>query len=56
MKRHEFFCEVLPPTMLFGLSISQYESKLEGSEEWKPTFRIAFGLVFITLSYTKISI
>jgi hypothetical protein len=56
MKRNEFFVEFLPATMLFGLSISNYESKIEESEEWYPTFRIAIGLVFFTLSYTRISI
>ena len=56
MKRHEFFCEIFPQTMLFGLSIAQYESKLEAEDQWKPTFRIEFGFVFFTLSYTKISI
>ena len=56
MKRHEFNLEVLPNTVLCGLSISQYESKIEGSEEWHPTYRVALGLIFITFSYTKILI
>jgi hypothetical protein len=56
MKRHEFNLEFLPNTILCGLSISQYESKIEESEEWHLTYRFAIGLIFITFSYTKILI
>ena len=56
MKRHQLFVEFLPNTILFGISISQYETKKEDAEEWHPTWRIAIGLVFLTFSYTKILI
>jgi hypothetical protein len=56
MKRHQFFVEFLPNTILWGLSISQYETKVEENDEWHPTWRIAIGLIFISFSYTKISI
>tara|TARA_R100001443_G_scaffold86406_1_gene93070 strand:+ start:55 stop:246 length:192 start_codon:yes stop_codon:yes gene_type:complete len=56
MKRHQFFFEFLPNTILCGLSISQYETKIEESDEWHPTFRLAIGLIFVTFSYTKIFI
>tara|TARA_Y100000361_G_scaffold150930_1_gene167419 strand:- start:1184 stop:1354 length:171 start_codon:yes stop_codon:yes gene_type:complete len=56
MKRNEFFIEFFPATSLFGFSVSQYESKIEEEGDWCPTFRIAFGLIFFTLSYTRISV
>jgi len=56
MKRHEFNLEFLGATSLLGLSISYHETKLEETDEWHPTFNVSIGLVFITFSYTKISL
>ena len=54
MKRHQFFFEFLPNTLLCGVSISHYETKLEENEEWCPTISLAIGLIFFTVSYTNI--
>ena len=56
MKRHELNFEVFPNNCLFGVSISQYETKVEETNDWHPAMRFAIGLIFITFSYTKISI
>ena len=56
MKRHQFFVEFFPNTILGGLSISQYETKIEETNAWHPAWRIAIGLIFVTFSYTKILI
>ena len=56
MKRHQFCVEFLPKTILGGLSISQYETKIEENDEWHHTWRFAIGLIFVIFSYTKISI
>ncbi len=56
MKRHQFFFEPFPQTSLLGISIGQFETQWEDDDEWYPTFRVELGLIFFTLSYTKISI
>tara|TARA_R100001015_G_C4619834_1_gene176649 strand:+ start:842 stop:1012 length:171 start_codon:yes stop_codon:yes gene_type:complete len=56
MKRHQFNFEFLGATSLLGLSISQHETKLEESDEWHPTFNISIGLIFVTFSYSLISL
>jgi len=56
MKRHQFYFEFLSHTCLCGISISQYETQWEDTEEWLPTFRIEIGFIFFTLSYTRISL
>ena len=56
MKRHQFYLDFLPQTSLLGISIGQYETQRQDTEEWLPTFRIEIGFIFFTLSYTRISL
>jgi len=56
MKINGFYIDFFSSTILCGVSISQFESRIEDSDDWRPTFRIAIGLIFFTLSYTRVSI
>jgi len=56
IKRHQFLFQFLPPTSLLGISIGQYETKVEDSEKWHPAFNIELGFIFFKLSYINISI
>ena len=56
MNRHLFFFEFLPNTVVCGVSISQYETKVEESKEWHPAFNIELGFIFFKVSYVNISV
>ena len=56
IKRHQILFQFLPKTCLFGLSISQYETKVEESNKWHPAFNIELGFVFFKVSYVNISV
>mgnify|MGYP003134913608 CR=1 FL=1 len=56
IKRHLLNFHFLPSTCLFGISISQYHTKTEGSDKWHPAFDIEIGLIFFKVSYVNISI
>jgi len=56
IKRHQLLFEFFPKTCLFGMSISQYETKIDESGEWLPAFNIQLGFIFLKVSYVNISI
>ncbi len=56
IKRHQILFQFLPKTCLIGVSISQYETKVEESNKWHPAFNIELGFIFFKVSYVNISV
>jgi len=52
-----FYCDLLPQEPLLGINIRNGMVELKNEEEWinRPIFKIEFGFIFFTLSYTKIT-
>ena len=43
MKINGFYIDFFSSTILCGVSIYQFESRIEESDDWRPTLRIAIG-------------
>jgi len=54
MKINGFYIDFFSSTILCGVSISQFESRIEDTDDWLPNFRIANVLIFFTLLHKSI--